>query len=338
MPNWQRFPLDGKLLLFDRETGLNRLIDGGPAATCRQQAPRVLQVSLTNRCNKRCGFCYRPLAATSAWTFEEMLQLGRVAADWGVLELAFGGGEPTVFPRFGELLRRLWEETSICPNFTTNGLLLTPAFLEEIKGAYGQIQLSVYDEDDTFGIIDTLVRANARFGLNYLVTPARLETLETDLLRFLAAGVRDVLLLSYKGSDPALHLSSGELATLDETIARLYEPLRSRMALKVDVCWGSRLSLTPRLFETGNCGAGQLFCSISSDRRMLACSFGDEHFDQDEGAAGLPIDDLREMPALWKTLRGAAPAADAPGCARLHGFGLGLLPATSLLRVRGRAD
>jgi hypothetical protein len=315
-------PLDGKLLLFDRATGANRLIEGGPAAGLRQVAPRVLQVSLTNVCNKRCEFCYRPLEARSTWSFEEMLELGQVAARWGVLELAFGGGEPTLFPRFDELLRRLWDETSICPNFTTNGLRLDRDLLRAIDGAYGQLQLSVYDEDDTFGIIDLLVSERARFGLNYLVTPARARRLEKDLLRFMARGVRDVLLLSYKGQDRSLHLSRDELRILDETLARIHPVLSPELALKVDVCWGSRLALTPRLFESGDCGAGRLFCSISSDRRMLACSFADEHFDHDRGAAGLPIEDPADMPALWARLRDASPAADVPGCARLAGFGL----------------
>lgn len=324
---WRPFPLDGKLLLFDRDTGANRLIEGGPAEGMRQQAPRVLQVSLTNACNKTCSFCYRPLEARSKWTFDDMLELAHVAADWGVLEFAFGGGEPTVFPRFAELVRRIWDETQICPNFTTNGLRLSREMLREMRGAYGQIQLSVYDEDDTAGIIERLVDEGARFGLNYLVTPTRAKTLERDLLEFMSMGVRDVLLLSYKGNDTSLHLSPQEMRTLDETLARIHPVLSPRLALKVDVCWGSRLQLTPRLFENGDCGAGRLFCSVSSDRRLLACSFGDDHT-----RSGLPIQNLSNLPELWAQLRDAAPAADSPGCARLEGFGLSFVPVESLLQ------
>lgn len=324
------FPLDGKLLLFDRDTGANRLIDGGPAEDMRQVAPRVLQVSLTNTCNKQCAFCYRPLDAKSEWTFDDMLELAHVASEWGVLEFAFGGGEPTIFPRFAELMRRIWEETEICPNFTTNGLRLSREMLRELRDTYGQIQLSVYDEDDTDAIIERLVDEDARFGLNYLVTPERAETLERDLLGFMAAGVRDVLLLSYKGQDRGMHLSPSQMLELDEKLARIYPVLAPRMALKVDVCWGSRLKLTPRLFETGDCGAGRLFCSVSSDRRLLACSFGDEH-----GGSGLPIERLEDLPKLWGQLRDASPAAESPGCARLEGFGLSV-PTSRLTHIRTR--
>ena len=326
------FPLDDKLLLFDRETGANRLIEGGPAEGMRQVAPRVLQISLTNACNKQCSFCYRPLDAKSAWSFDEMLELAHVASEWGVLEFAFGGGEPTVFPRFAELVRTIWEQTEICPNFTTNGLRLSGEMLREMRGAYGQIQLSVYDEDDTDAIIARLVDEGARFGLNYLVTPERAKTLERDLLGFMAQGVRDVLLLSYKGRDRSMHLSPTAMARLDETLARIHPVLAPRMALKVDVCWGSRLTLTPRLFETGDCGAGRLFCSVSSDRRLLACSFGDEH-----ATSGLPIERLEDLPRLWAQLRDEAPAADSPGCARLEGFGLSFVPTSQLIRPRARS-
>jgi len=309
---FRAFALDGKLLRFDRETGENQLWTGAETAQFRQRAPRVLQVAITNVCNKTCEFCYRPLDADSAWTFDDLLELARVADRWGVLEIAFGGGEPTVFPRFVELVRAVWIETGLCPSFTTNGSRLTPALLRALRGRYGQIQLSIYDDDDHQAVIELLVSERARFGLNYLVTPGRLATLEADVAAFAARGVRDILLLSYKGRDPALHLSPAHQARFDEGVARLHRMLR--IDLKVDVCWGERLHHTPRLFEDGDCGAGSLFLSITSDRRVLACSFADD---------GPRLTTPSELPRIWSELRAARPAAAKPGCARLPRFGLG---------------
>jgi MoaA/NifB/PqqE/SkfB family radical SAM enzyme len=308
---FRAFPLDGKLLRFNRETGENQLWAGDETAGLRQRAPRVLQVAITNVCNKSCSFCYRPLDAGSAWTFDDLLELAHVADRWGVLELAFGGGEPTVFPRFAELMRAVWTTTGLCVNFTTNGSRLTPKLLGELRGHYGQIQLSIYDEDDYHAVIALLGAESARFGLNYLVTPARVATLEADVAAFAARGVRDVLLLSYKGPDPALHLSPAQEARFDEGVARLYRMLR--IDLKVDVCWGERLRHTPRLFEDGDCGAGSLFLSITSDRRVLACSFTDD---------GRRLTSPAELPRIWSELRAARSAASNPGCARLPRFGL----------------
>jgi hypothetical protein len=61
----RRFPLDGALLLFDRDSGLNALCDGPETAELRQIAPRVVQFGITNRCNLACSFCSRDLAAES---------------------------------------------------------------------------------------------------------------------------------------------------------------------------------------------------------------------------------------------------------------------------------
>lgn len=310
------FPLDGALLRFDRVSGENQLWSGPEMAHLRQRAPRVLQVSVTNVCNKACDFCYRPADAQSAWTFDGLLGLARFADRWGVLELALGGGEPTLLPRFGELVRAVWEQTGLAVNFTTNGARVTRELLAQIRGRVGQIQLSVYDDGDALQTIDVLTGSGVRFGLNYLVTPARLRTLEADLYAFVQRGVSDVLLLSYKGTDGALHLSAAEAERFDVGVARAHRVLGGALELRVDVCWGPRLSHTPRLFEDGDCGAGDLFLSITSDRRVLACSFAE---------GGVPFCASTELPAIWETLRTARSCATHRGCTR-RGNSASLLP------------
>lgn len=106
----RQFPLDGALLLFDRETGLNALCDGTETANLRQVAPRVVQFGITNNCNLACTFCSRDVMASSAWTADDAFSLLAELANVGVLEVAFGGGEPWLFPGFGKLVRR-WQST-----------------------------------------------------------------------------------------------------------------------------------------------------------------------------------------------------------------------------------
>lgn len=118
---WRALELDGEVLLFDRHTGTNMLVTSERTRDLRRAAPRMLQVALTNACDKSCGFCYRPLDAKSKWSFDDLLELAHVCDEWGVLEIAFGGGEPTLFPRFPELLHAIWRESRLCPSFTTHG-------------------------------------------------------------------------------------------------------------------------------------------------------------------------------------------------------------------------
>lgn len=310
--------LDGALLGFDRDSGRNVLLRGDETTHCEQMAPRVVQMALTNACNKTCGFCYRPAKARSRWTYESVLSFARYLDRWGVLELALGGGEPTIFPRFAALVRQLWRETGLAISFTTNGTRLTDALLEELRGHVGQIQVSVYDDEDLDGTIARLVRHGMRFGLNYLVTPTRLRTLDADLLRWADCGVRDVLLLSYKGSE-ALHLDAAELADLDERIVRLHRHLAGRLQLKVDVCWSSRLPRAPQLFFDDDCRAGGLFLSVTSEREVLSCSFGRDP---------LPFGEEQELAELYLRLKRERRAAPQAGCARLARYGRELISLT----------
>ncbi len=313
--------LDGEVLLFDRTTGTNVLVTNAATASLRRRAPRTLQIALTNACDKSCTFCYRPREARSRWTFDSVLALARTCDAWGVLELAFGGGEPTLFPRFAELLRAIWTTTGLCPSFTTHGKHLTAAWLREIHGHYGQIQLSVYDDEDTAATIALLVDEGARFGLNYLVTPDRVRTLEADVVAFVARGVRDILLLSYKGPDRTMHLGARALQQFDASVAKLHRMLGAAVALKVDVCWAKRLVHTPQLpVDTrggDDCGANVDFLSLSSDLRVLPCSFATD---------GIAFAEATELPAIWASLQTARIAAPSAGCARLPRFGLASLP------------
>src|SRR5690242_14885614 len=95
--DWQAHPLDGSLLLFDRDSGLNVKLEGDETSGLTRAAPRTLLIAVTNVCNLQCPFCYRDLESPSDWTYESLLDFCREASEWGVLEVAFGGGEPTLF-------------------------------------------------------------------------------------------------------------------------------------------------------------------------------------------------------------------------------------------------
>ncbi|HEY1015558.1 MAG TPA: radical SAM protein, partial [Herpetosiphonaceae bacterium] len=174
---WRAHPLDGKLLLFERERGLNVLLEGPETAVFVRQAPRSLLIAVTNACNLACPFCYRDQSLASAWRAETLLAFCREAAEWGVLEAAFGGGEPLVFPGWARLICQLHDETPLAVSFTTNGTLLSASFLREIAGRYGQIRLSLYDDNGWPDSLRLLARSGARFGVNWLITPAGLPEL-----------------------------------------------------------------------------------------------------------------------------------------------------------------
>jgi hypothetical protein len=314
----RRFALDGALLLFDRRSGLTAICDGPETAELRMRAPRAVQFALTNACNLACGFCSRDARTPSTWTVDDAFDLLAGLAERGTMEVAFGGGEPLAFPGLVELVTRLWDETPIGPSLTTNGTLLDDAAVRALAPVTNQIRVSVYDDVDARPAIARLRAAGGAFGVNWLVTPARLPRLETAILDLFALGVRDVLLLSYNGLDPSLHLAPAEHEDLARRVCALARGLGARMRVKLDVCWGDRMASVPTLFPGEACAAGREHVVVTSDRRLAPCSF--HHL-------SLPFDGPDELLALWsREAPVLASAARDPGCARLPGCGLPAAP------------
>jgi hypothetical protein len=84
--------------------------------------------------------------------------------------------------------------------------------------------------------------------------------------------------------------------------------------IALDVCWGERLEAVPRLFAKRDCGAGAEFIVVTSDQRVMPCSF--HH-------VALPIATAGDVMAIWRERQDAlSVGSDLPGCARVRGFGL----------------
>jgi MoaA/NifB/PqqE/SkfB family radical SAM enzyme len=310
---WRVHPLDGELLLFDRDSGLNVLLDGEETAHLRRVAPRTLLIAVTNACDLTCPFCYRDLQARSLWRYDSLLRFCQEADQWGVLEVAFGGGEPMLFPRWADFINELYDTSQLCVNFTTNGTRLNGDFLRQIDGKYGNIRLSLYEDNNWADSIQLLVEHGTRFGVNWLITPAELPGLEAKFLHLLGMGVRDFLLIGYKGPDRSLHVRPEHYAILSETVQKLYTAAKSLAQIKLDVCWGDRLPEVPRLFQEEDCNAGDGYLSITSDQRVKACSFMD---------GGQPFETIDDLKRIWQQGRKHKPPAQIAGCARLPGRGL----------------
>lgn len=311
--NWRLHPLEGKLLLFDRDSGFNGLLEGEETAHFQRIAPCTVLIAITNACNLTCHFCYRDLKSPNHWRTESLLEFCRALDEWGVLEIAFGGGEPMLFPDWANFIRELYTSTRLCINFTTNGMLLTDDFLQRIAGCYGNIRVSLYEDNHWEQTIRLLVANRARFGVNWLITPDELPHLEAKFIRLLMLGVRDFLLLSYKGSDASLHFQSDHYRQLTKFLNTVHPQMGQSIQLKLDVCWGKMLPDVPRLFVEEDCGAGDGFLSITSDKQIKICSF--HH-------ATIPFDTIDELKNFWHRQRLVRQAARMGGCGRLPERGL----------------
>jgi len=312
--SFRPFPLDQALLLFDRDTGTNILLDGPETAPLAMLAPRSVMFGITNRCNLACTFCSRDLTSESAWTAGEAFAILADLARAGVLEVAFGGGEPFAFKGFDDLVTRLYDETPLAVHATTNGLLLTKERLQRLRGKLGELRLSLYDNNEWRRTIGLLVEARVRFGVNLLVVPERLPELETLVFEILGLGCRDILLLSYNGEDRGLHLSPAQSRDLANRVALLHRAIGARGRISLSVCWGDRMAPVPRCLDRSGCGAGRDFVVLTSDKRLMPCSFHD---------FSVPVGNAADVLDVWKNrARELALPSALPGCARLSGYGL----------------
>lgn len=193
-------------------------------------------------------------------------------------------------------------------------MMLTEAFLRSIEGKYGNIRLSLYETNHWEQTIQLLVANGARFGVNWLITPDELPEIEMKFLKLLGMGVRDFLLISYKGSDSSMHFSRAQYDELAAFVNKMYKATNGMAQLKLDICWGDMLPDVPRLFEHSDCGAGDEFLSITSDKQIKPCSF--HHWT-------IPFDSLEDVKTYWQQKCKNKQAAAIAGCARLPERGLG---------------
>ncbi len=312
-------PLDGAMLFFQPSTGLHVRVGSAATRTQRRRAPRVVAFGITNRCNLSCGFCSRDRALPSRWTRAGALAALRELDAAGVLEVAFGGGEPFLFPEFLELLQDLHQQTRLALNVTTNGSRIDAQMAAALKPLVGVVRLSVYPDNPWRKAADHLSRAGVGWGANVLVDGPSLATLPALLTELQQLGSGDVSLLRYVGPDPGLRLSPEHHRHLDQIIAE--SPLPTR----ISVCFGPQLH-APLLFAgadgSGDCGAGRDFLSISANGGVRACSFQDREFPATSGA---------EILEIWRSQGQAlGQASPRPGCARAEGR----LPPEDLSGVR----
>jgi MoaA/NifB/PqqE/SkfB family radical SAM enzyme len=297
---WASHPIDGGLLRFDRTTGTNVLRRGPSTRALCREAPRTLQVGLLTPCNLKCAFCYRDASAPSTLTPAFLVDLLRKAAEWGVLEVAFGGGEPLLFRGFDAMLTELHATTRLGLGFTTNGTLLDSERIDRLRGVVTEIRVSAYADNRYRSTLRRL--RGVRCGVNWLVTPENVGAVAPYVLDFLEQGAHNVLLLGYKGPDASLHLRAEHFDVLRRALVRL-----EGLPLRLDVCWHPRLGGVAQMFPRSDCGAGDEFLVITPDRAVQACSFA---------SGRIPFQTFEDLRRIYRELRALRPAAQTEGCTR----------------------
>jgi radical SAM protein with 4Fe4S-binding SPASM domain len=119
-------------------------------------APFLVIWDFTSLCNSRCKHCYQNAGEKSddELNFEQQKKVIDILSEWGVVFLAFSGGEPLVHPDFFKLAEYTTKKGLVLA-IVTNGTLITKKVakkLADVKVAYAEVSLDSLDskEHDEF--------------------------------------------------------------------------------------------------------------------------------------------------------------------------------------------
>jgi pyrroloquinoline quinone biosynthesis protein E len=224
-------------------------------AEVRVEPPLALLAELTHRCPLQCPYCSNPVELDRAAHELDTAAWQRVlteAAQLGVLQVHFSGGEPTARRDLPELVRHA-AGLGLYTNLITSGVLLDERRLETLVSAgLDHVQLSFQDalpeEADRIAgykgghakkrAVARLVR---RFGLpltmNAVVHRQNLERLSAliELALELGAARLEVAHVQYYGwaldNQAALLPTEAQLAAATETVEEARVRLKGRLAI-----------------------------------------------------------------------------------------------------------
>jgi radical SAM protein with 4Fe4S-binding SPASM domain len=266
-----------------------------------QRKPLGFELEITARCNNDCRHCYINLPAgdkatrAAELTADEILALGREAADLGAVWCLLTGGEPLLRDDFAEIFLGL-KRLGLLVSVFTNACLVTPEHVELFRrypprdievSVYGARRATYEAVTRRAGSYDAFLR-----GLDLLLgsgVPVRLKAMAVrstaheleEISRFCRARTKD-----YYRFDPLLHLRfDGDPARNAEIRAERLSPAEVVAVERADAerfgvlqrgCVDGEL-LMPEAEHTGcdhlfHCGAGNGSFTVGYEGTFRLCS------------------------------------------------------------------
>ena len=108
----------------------------------RDKRPKSASILLTTRCNGRCGICKIWMLAPNEIEFKEALKTIIDLKSFGVDTINLLGGEPLLYERLFDLADFIKSQNIRC-TLITNGLLIGPDNIKDIKKSFDYVSVSV---------------------------------------------------------------------------------------------------------------------------------------------------------------------------------------------------
>lgn len=278
----RHYPEQNYYAFFNQKTGFFARVEdyGCEEPFWSWHGPELLDISITNWCDRECPICYRESNPNGknmlVGDYEMVMQQ---ASRMHVFQVALGGGNPNQHPDFCEIIRLTREKYNIVPSYTTNGRGLTDRILCESKKYCGAVAVSAYPPyEETKGAVELLYRYGIRTNIHFVIDRNSVETAIGWLEH--PPGYFDMLnaiiFLNYKpvgrGNYCSLLLKHSDKLEKFFMLATCRE---HKFKIGFDSCMASGLvnytNISPTLYE--GCESGRFSMFISEDMRMYPCSF-----------------------------------------------------------------
>jgi radical SAM protein with 4Fe4S-binding SPASM domain len=239
--------------------------------------PELLDISITNFCQRGCEFCYRKSHKNGKFMpFEDYLLVMAQANKVGVTQVALGGGNPNQHPQFSKILQAT-RAHNIVPSYTTNGQGMTSEIYAATKDFCGALAVSWYEpyieaKEVIRQAKNFNIKLNIHFLLNDYTLAKAIDLLENrqDILQ----NVNAIVFLNYK----PIHSSKSLCLSNYPSIEHFLNLISNFQTCKVgfDSCMISYLSLIKDnlVIETSEfCEAARFSAFVSEDLLFYPCSF-----------------------------------------------------------------
>lgn len=298
-----KYPLQHYYTVFNRKTGFFARIEekNHPEPTWSQEGPELLDISITNWCDKNCQICYKDSTTSgchmSLSDYEEiMIQAEKMP----VVQVALGGGNPNQHPYFTEILRLTRKKYNIVPSYTTNGRGLSQEVLNVSKECCGAVAVSAYEPyDEMYDAIMELEQNQIKTNIHFVLSRTSIETAIEWLTKtppFLK-GINAIIFLNYKPIGK--HQDQNLLLANSKDVRKFFNLVANRnydFKIGFDSCSVSGIvcytQFDPTFFD--HCDSGRFSMYISEDLNMYPCSF------MIEGNTGVSMRDKNIIDAWQK--------------------------------------
>lgn len=252
--------------------------------------PELLDVGIMGHCKHgQSGLCLQAgvecyqdgLHATAPnMTLEDFEEIVRQCRG-KTYQIALGGcGDPDQHEHFAEVLE-VCQKAGIIPNFTTSGLGLTSELAVLCKKYCGAVAVSWYRSSYTLRAIDLLLQAGVKTNIHYVVSNSTIKEAITRLKeRSFPVDVNAIVFLLHK---PVGLGSQAQVLRYDDPRVREFLELACNGGHGYKIGFDScsvpgliSLAVNVNLDSIDSCEGARWSAYISSDMKMLPCSFDNQ--------------------------------------------------------------